>query len=64
MGSGLTVKPSRERFIYLGLTKDKWTGLTPEVIQSFMDNPEILDHEDEEFVERFFYYFDWYNNEN
>ena len=50
------------QFIACGMTKDKWPHITIETIQSFLDDPSLLDDNLgwEAFLECFYYYFDWY----
>jgi hypothetical protein len=56
---------SEATFIYLGMTKDKWPCLTTETIQGFIDEPKWLDDaENEDFVECFYKYFEWYWRDN
>lgn len=56
---------SEECFIYLGMTKERWLHLTPETIRGFLDDPVWLDDmENDEFVECFYRYFDWYWSQN
>jgi hypothetical protein len=57
-------KPTEAEFIYLGLRKDKWPHITVETVQGFLDDPSVLDDDNEAFLDRFFYYFDWYWAEN
>lgn len=54
--------PSESEFIYLGMVKEKWTGLSPERIQSMLDNPASMDDNIgwEDFIECFYRYYDWY----
>lgn len=51
-------------FIQLGLTKDKWLQITVPLIQAFLDDPTLLDDEQEDFLERFWFYCDWYHSLN
>jgi len=55
---------SEAQFIYMGLTKEKWPQLSVPLIQGFLDDPCSLDREEgnEDFVERFYHYFDWYHS--
>jgi hypothetical protein len=55
------MSPCEATFIYLGMTKEKWPHLTPQTIRQFIDEPRWLDEmENDEFVECFHKYFDWY----
>ena len=55
-------RPGIAEFIYIGLTKDGWKFLTPQFVQVFLDDPALLDTDDDLFVERFHFYFDWFHN--
>lgn len=57
MERGLT----EAKFIQLGMSKDKWPCVTVELIQGFLDDPELLGVEDSDFTESFFKYMEWYN---
>jgi len=51
---------SEALFIHCGMTKEKWPCITVELMQGFLNDPSALDGEDEDFVDTFYKYFDWY----
>ena len=63
MGSGVS-RVSEALFIHCGMTKNKWPQITVPLIQGFLDDPTWLDAEDEDFVEDFFFYYEWYWREH
>ena len=55
---------SEAKFIQCGMTKEKWPFITVELIQGFLDDFSLLDHEyPDEYLECFFKYYEWYWNE-
>lgn len=59
MGSGPI---SEATFIYLGMAKEKWPEINIPTIQSFLDDPSLLDDNVgwEEFLDCFYKYHFWY----
>lgn len=53
-------KISEAQFIHLGYHKERWPGTTPQLIAGFLENPDLLDDEDEDFVDVFWKYHSWY----
>jgi hypothetical protein len=49
-------------FIHLGMRKEKWSVVTVEMIQSFLDDPSLLDDNEnwDDFIECFYKYHQWY----
>lgn len=54
--------PTQAEFIYYGMTKEKWPEINIPTIQSFLDDPSLLDDNVgwEDFLECFYRYYDWY----
>jgi hypothetical protein len=53
---------TQSQFVAWGLTKDQWPNITPALIQTYLDNPYLLDKHLEwtVFIEAFYYYHDWW----
>lgn len=60
MGNG--GQPLNEaQFIAAGMTKEKWPYVNEESVRAWIDDPTWLDRIGwEDFLECFYYYFDWY----
>jgi hypothetical protein len=56
---------SEAMFIHLGFYKERWPHTTPQLISGFLAEPDLLDNEDEDFVDCFWKYHEWYwRNQN
>ena len=53
---------TESQFIAWGLTKDQWPNITPDLVQTYLDNPRMLDDSLAwtVFIEAFHYYYQWY----
>lgn len=51
---------SESQFVCYGLRKDGWHFVDEKLVKQFIDNPELLDVKSAEFLERWFYYYEWY----
>lgn len=44
-------------YVYSGLNRDRWPGMSVMLVKSYFDNPELLDALDDKFVEAFYHYY-------
>lgn len=48
---------SEHLYVYSGLNRDRWPGMSVMLIKSYFDNPELLDALEDKFVEAFYHYY-------
>ena len=57
----MSIQPTEAQFICYGMLKDRWPFITVELIQHFIDNPNVLDEEETpNYLDCFFYYYEWF----
>ena len=55
---------TQSQFIAWGLSKDQWPNITPALVETYLNEPSLLDQHLEwtVFIETFYYYHDWWLN--